>query len=201
MMDPDDPDPPCPVLSVTPPVLPAVREEPVRRSRFPVFTGALPPDRIMAPLVPADPPAAWPVAMVTAPDEPLPVVPELNTMVPEAPDVTALAVRRVTGPDDPTLVLPLTTLTTPPEVPEEVAMPAWKMRLPPAVVSVVPTTTEMAPAAPPDAVPVATVICPDATVAVPVLNTNEPLLPPRIALLDRTTTSPLAPVFPYPLIR
>ena len=109
----------------------------------------------MDPLLTLAPPSTDPVVTYAAPELPWPVVPLLNTTLPESPAVIAFADRTVTRPDDDTPPSPLTTLMDPPFDVASVVVPADTYTSPPAPESVDPTVRDIDPAAPVSAVPVA----------------------------------------------
>ena len=107
----------------------------------------------MDPLVTLAPPSTDPVVTYAAPELPCPVVPLLNTTLPESPAVTAFADRTVTRPDDDTPPSPLTTLMDPPFDVVCVVTPADTYTSPPAPELVEPTVSDMDPADPEVAAP------------------------------------------------
>ena len=83
----------------------------------------------MDPLVTLAPPSTDPVVTYAAPELPCPVVPLLNTTLPESPSVTAFADRTVTRPDDDTPPLPLTTLMESQQLPSKSNTCSYVQRL------------------------------------------------------------------------
>ncbi len=159
-----------PVLNRIPPALPET-EEPVERRMAPdAVAPACPVAIVMAPVTPkaspveidmapecpvvdAAPPV--PVAIVTVPVLPPPVVPLLNSMLPERPTVLAFEERTTTEPDDDDRPAPEVIVNAPPTRVLEVVAPAMSCRLPPVPLLLRPMKTEIEPAVPDRATPVA----------------------------------------------
>jgi len=151
-------------------------------------------------MLPATPPAAFPVTMRTSPDSPAFVVPVLRARTPLDPTETELAVRIVMNPLEDDEPAPLTILTTPPTPPLDVVSPARMATSPPLLLSADPTeiltepdelptpTPEKittSPTSPNDALPDAIVTVPDTPEAVvPLLKTKDPLEPTETAFAE-----------------
>ena len=178
-----------------------------------------PPPRVcpLAPTHAARPPAPLTPLLITTspltPDTELPLpthtdpvvptlpVPLLNTSDPLTPDVIAFADRMRTAPDDDTDPAPLTTLTTPPTLDDDVVDPPNTYTSPPAPLFVLPTTTDTDPADPDVADPLPTTTYPTLPCDVdPLLITISPLSPTNPYDPSPTITDPLDPPAALPLL-
>ncbi len=152
---------PLPPLLVTPelnsmnPDVPIESDAPDTTEIAPLFNCELPLNMDTSPLTAVATPADVPLPIVTLPDPPFSVVPELSTINPVEPEETALDDRMNIAPDEDTEPPPVAILTMPPVAPLYRVLPAATYTFPPFPLEVVPTAMETEPAAPNAAVPVA----------------------------------------------
>ena len=138
-----------------------VEDPPDKRISPPWSVSPLPTLKTM---FPAFPDVAAPDAIVTEPDVPELVVPDLKVNVPLTPFSPALRLSKTTAPDEVLDPCPVAMLTLPPV--RGVLEPAEKMMCPPSDALPVPNDTVKSPDLPPVAEPVATDIAPDAPLLV-----------------------------------
>ena len=135
-------------------------ESPVDTLVAPELPDASPVRTEMPPDIASKDDDAEPDAIVTLPELPQLLVPELKTMRPVSPVLAVLAVDIVIMPEEDDAAAPLRILIEPPEAVLDDVVPADSLNTPPSPLLVDPIVTEIEPAFPPVAVPVTTTIAP-----------------------------------------